>query len=127
MNGKNHNENTTKGAGMGFMEQQIRYGEWYEIETMSGTFFIPQAYAMFDTTPNGCLFDGEGELTDEGREILMDYVDVMDADEISEVAEVTGYGARLSAPGYMDCTEWSVFDTEAEAQEYLDETYGDDE
>jgi len=39
----------------------------------------------------------------------------------------TGVGARLSAPGYMDCTEWSVFDTEEEAQTYLDETYPEDE
>jgi len=30
-----------------------------------------------------------------------------------------GYGARLSAPGYLDCTEWEVFDTEQEACSYL--------
>ena len=36
-------------------------------------------------------------------------------------------GARLSAPGYLDCTEWSVFDTEQEAEEYLDENYPEDE
>ena len=29
------------------------------------------------------------------------------------------YGARLSAPGYLDCTEWEVFDTEQEACSYL--------
>jgi hypothetical protein len=28
-----------------------------------------------------------------------------------------GYGVRLSAPGYLDCTEWEVFETEAEAEE----------
>lgn len=33
----------------------------------------------------------------------------------------------MSAPGYMDCTEWAVFDTVAEANEYLNEMYGDDE
>jgi len=27
----------------------------------------------------------------------------------------------------MDCTEWTVFDTEEEAEKYLEETYGDDE
>ena len=31
----------------------------------------------------------------------------------------TGHGARLSAPGYMDCTDWCVFDTEQEAIDYL--------
>lgn len=34
-----------------------------------------------------------------------------------------GFGARLSAPGYMDCTEWCAFDTEEEARAYLEETF----
>jgi hypothetical protein len=35
----------------------------------------------------------------------------------AEVLEtVFGYGVRLSASGYLDCTEWEVFDTEAEAE-----------
>ena len=36
---------------------------------------------------------------------------------------IWGYGARLSAPGYLDCTDWAVFDTEDEAVEYLAEEY----
>jgi hypothetical protein len=40
---------------------------------------------------------------------------------------VKGFGARLSAPGYLDCTDWAVFDTEGEAKAYLDENYPDDE
>jgi len=40
---------------------------------------------------------------------------------------VTGFGARLSAPGYLDCTDWAVFDTEEEAKQYLMETYDLDE
>ena len=40
---------------------------------------------------------------------------------------IQGYGARLSAPGYLDCTPWSVFETEEEAERYLEEMYGDDE
>jgi len=38
-----------------------------------------------------------------------------------KVTEVEGYGARMSAPGYLDCTEWAVFDTPEKANEYLDE------
>lgn len=34
-------------------------------------------------------------------------------------SEVEGWGARLSAPGYLDCTEWLVCDTEAEARDEL--------
>ena len=41
--------------------------------------------------------------------------------------EATGFWARLSAPGYLDCTDWSgPFDTEEEAARYLLETYGGD-
>ena len=50
-------------------------------------------------------------------------------DDIPDGAEAVairqGHGARLSAPGYMDCTEWTVFDTEADAAQYLLDTYYD--
>jgi hypothetical protein len=39
---------------------------------------------------------------------------------------IKGYGARLSAPGYLDCTEWAVFDTEEEAEKYLTDMYPED-
>ncbi len=35
----------------------------------------------------------------------------------------TGWGAQMSAPGYMDQTEWDVFDTEQEAWDHLKEHY----
>jgi len=50
---------------------------------------------------------------------LEDYVD----GKYIEHWEIIGWGARLSAPGYLDCTDWSVFDTEREAKEYLRDTY----
>ena len=40
---------------------------------------------------------------------------------------IQGYGARLSAPGYLDCTEWAVFDTVEEALSYLAEMYEENE
>jgi hypothetical protein len=43
------------------------------------------------------------------------------------VERKSGFGARMSAPGYLDCTEWAVFDTEKEARDYLLETYGEEE
>ena len=48
----------------------------------------------------------------------------LDPSAIDHVEIIEGYGARLSAPGYMDCTEWSVFDTaEAAAQSLIDMYY----
>ena len=38
-----------------------------------------------------------------------------------------GWFARLSAPGYLDATEWTgPFKTAEEADGYLDEMYGDE-
>ena len=38
-----------------------------------------------------------------------------------------GWYARLSAPGYLDCTDWSgPFDSEKEANEYLNDMYDGD-
>jgi hypothetical protein len=36
-------------------------------------------------------------------------------------ASVTKYGVRLSLPGYLDCTDWDVFDTIAEAESHAAE------
>ena len=35
-------------------------------------------------------------------------------------------GVRLSAAGYLDCTDWTIFATEREARAYIVETYGVD-
>jgi len=36
----------------------------------------------------------------------------------------SGFFARLSAPGYLDCTEWSgPFETYEEAQQWVEEFY----
>jgi hypothetical protein len=89
---------------MAFMQRQItKKREWWEVDGTCGTEF----------------FDKEDFTEDEARENY--------SGEVWTVESRTGHGARLSAPGYMDCTEWSVFDTVAEAQAYLDEYYPEDE
>lgn len=98
------------------MERQIEFGEWYEIDGPCGTEWVPADVAG-DVDVSG--FD-RGPIP----AALADYCENKTAHSIRKT---TGYGARLSAPGYLDCTEWSVFETEAAAQEYLDEMYGDDE
>ena len=45
---------------------------------------------------------------------------------IENIETIEGYGARLSASGYMDCTEWAVFDTREEAAQYLLDMYGNE-
>jgi hypothetical protein len=94
------------------MEPQIVESDWYEVETTAGTWFVPADLCTVD------LDEEEPDLSP-----LQDYVEGRPMH-----AELRhGFGARLSAPGYMDCTEWAVFDTEDEAQAYLDENYPDED
>lgn len=56
-----------------------------------------------------------------------EYVATEEKCDVEDVIEHEGWFARLSMPGYMDCTDWSgPFETEAEALEYLNELYGDE-
>ncbi len=85
---------------MSFMQRQITPQQpWWEVETTSGTFFVDKSL---------CGIRG-----------VNDYVE----GKVLSVSHTVGYGARLSAPGYMDCTEWCVFSTPEEAKNYLDEMY----
>lgn len=74
--------------------------------------------------------------TDQGTEIVP--IDVCDDREgltqylqgepydLQDAERRSGqYIARLSAPGFMDCTDWSIFDSYQAAAEYLVETYDD--
>jgi hypothetical protein len=90
---------------MAFMERETLLTDWFEVDTTMGTCWVPTDVAHEDA--------------------LDDFVE-------GEIHEVTRrdqcWGARLSAPGYMDCTDWcGGFATEEEAEAYLVEMYGDDE
>ena len=107
---------------MSFMEKQIEFGKWIEVDTTHGIFFIPAN--MVGTLE----YDEENEeYTDEAKKRLLPYLEVFKIEDIHSIEERKGFGARMSAPGYLDCTEWSVFDTEQEAEQYLDDYYGDEE
>jgi len=111
---------------MPFMEQQItRKLTWLEVETSQGIDFLDASdfgfqWSSLAVKPWGDQDESEREGFEEALE---DYVN----GEVYSVTLRVGYGVRLSAPGYMDCPDWTVFDTEEEAQAYLDETYPEDE
>ena len=100
-----------------FMKQQITDKQrWAEVESDCGTEWVPieqLGIALPDT-----------DQMEVYRKLLRDY---LEGNWVFSVEERVGYGARLSAPGYLDCTDWGVFDTEQEAKEYLEETYGDED
>jgi hypothetical protein len=105
---------------MPFMEQQVtRKLLWLQIDGNHGITFVDAA----DVADSGLKVD---ESTDD-EDVLEQYEDYYDGTDIQSVGLIEGFGARLSAPGYMDCTDWSVFDAAKEAQEFLDENYPEDE
>jgi hypothetical protein len=108
-----------------FMQRQITGLEnWLRVETARGTDFVRIA----DT----CLFVRNSQtlthpMSDAERFETVVKIQQYTDGEPQEWENVKGYGARLSAPGYLDCTEWAVFDTAEEAEAYLGENYPDDE
>lgn len=111
---------------MTFMEQQVtRKLDWLEIEA-DGTWFVPaeDAPEVLAILNDHHAWDKD---EDGQNDKLCDAASIYAEGQVSEVQLRTGYGARLSAPGYMDRTDWTVFDTAAEAQDYLDENYPEDD
>lgn len=99
---------------MSFMQPQIEFGVWIEVDGCDGTDWIPPGVT---TLPDEADFDEDAYLA-----ACIDAVrDYTRSRKVYNVTERRGYGVRLSAPGYMDCTEWSVFDTEAECRDHLAE------
>jgi hypothetical protein len=79
---------------MAFMEPETYHGDYYVIDSTHGTTFLP-----VDVHP--------GARTNAD---LADYVEgtIEDADDAPIVC--SGWLARLSASGYMDCTSWTWYD-----------------
>lgn len=85
---------------MAFMEKEIVHGAFVLVENKIG----------------------EGEWVE--AEYLGDFI----SDGFTVEEKATGWFARLSAPGYMDRTEWAgPFKSAEEAEAELDEMYGSDE
>jgi len=97
---------------MSFMQKQVLKSLYFAVETDCGTEVVPH-YVI-------------GRTCGTAAEAFADYVEgeILDPEEVVECRE--GWICRLSAPGYMDCTDWSAFDTEDECHEYLDEFYGEE-
>jgi hypothetical protein len=90
---------------MSFMQPQIVFDDWWKVEGQDGTTFLPYDLVGPDPTPFSFA-----QYLESGKPAITFEI-------------VKGYGARMSAPGYMDCTPWTVFETEDQAKEYLKETY----
>lgn len=93
---------------MSFMQPETYHGHFQLIRnTSDGDILTPEEYAEH-----------------RGNEEAAEAYGV----DSEDVETVFGWSARLSAPGYLDCTDWiGVFETEEAALEALAEMYPDDE
>lgn len=100
---------------MAFMQPQVYRGMYFEVETTHGTEIVPRD----DGSPSSALSVDVAMLRDrlEGEPL----------DPRAHCDVLEGWLARLSAPGYLDCTPWGAYATEQEARDSLDFLYGTDE
>ena len=107
------------------MQKQITHKQaWIEVETTHGTEFLDAVSLGLN------IRDSQTEthcLTAKERESIISKLSDYCEGTIQEWTTIRGHEARLSAPGYMDCTDWAVFDTPEQAEAYLEEMYGDEE
>lgn len=98
---------------MAFMQRVVEHADYYDVSANHGeTHCVPA--------------DVVG--TPKTNADFSDYIDgTVDNPDDAPDAMKTGYIARMSAPGYMDCTPWAGFATRAEAEAYLTDYYGDDD
>ncbi len=100
---------------MAFMEPDIQHTHYYEVSADHGSTWIvpadvvgtPRTWADFSDYVEGTIDNPDDDVTPDDRRY--------------------GWIARLSAPGYLDCTDWSAHASEAEAREHLREMYGDED
>lgn len=94
-----------------FMTPSIVLGDCWEVQANHGeTHYVPASVCSRAA----------------GEDFSMYVEGTIDEDE-TPVLRVGVFMAKLSASGYMDQTDLSVFDTLAEAEDYLAETYDDGE
>jgi hypothetical protein len=106
---------------MGFMQKQVTDKEaWLRVETDNGTEFIPGDLL-------GNIPDMAGDDDSDQFHTLVNQIQMYTEGEPQSWETVQGFGARLSAPGYMDCTDWAVFSTAEKAEQYLAENFEDEE
>lgn len=106
---------------MSFMQPEIWQESYYSLETNHGPEIIP-VDVCGTLSPCGHIED-----EDVCQDCLRDHFgDYTEGDKIYSAELTDGWLYRLSAPGYMDCTDTGSADTEAEAISELLAIYGND-
>jgi hypothetical protein len=108
-----------------FMQRQVTGLEnWLKVETTPGMEFVPSGQLGLFVRNSECPSQPlEADEYAFYEKQIRPYVE----GTIQSWENIKGYGARLSTPGYLDCTPFVVFDTQEEAEQYLTDEYPEDE
>lgn len=112
--------------GESFMQPVIEHGDYFEVETSHGTEFVPAdvVHLPFRVIhAAGGFYDEDSPEWPAIVQAFGPYV----AGDMQSVSPGHGWLARMSAPGYMDCTEWRAYKTEIEAMQALIDMYGNED
>lgn len=111
---------------MAFMQPHIEQSDYLRVTTNAGDEIVPADLVRVSFAIDyraGGYFSEDNEFHSALARAIAPYCEGSD---IGEIWPMRGFLARMSAPGYMDCTDWSAHATEEEARAYLAEMYGDD-
>ena len=116
---------------MSFMQPEIVHGLWLRVDTMGGTWWVPEDLVGPVFLKQGVAYEVDWyslEPDSKLRALTNDLEDYVEADrtEIYELTLIEGWGGRMSAPGYTDCTEWVVLPEREDVEEVLEDMYGED-
>lgn len=107
---------------MGFMQEQIteKQDGWMVETRDAGTCYVPDAVVP---VPDWLARGVPVELDTGPFQLLADSVQqYVEGSRILSIEAISAhYFARMSAPGYLDCTEWCAFKTLKDARDYLRE------
>lgn len=106
---------------MAFMQIATTQDTWYLVEHRYGSDYVPASVCGDLDIPKGEEFDSDSPKWAELVAAVRDYCEGK-----PEAIECIGeqWAARYSAPGYMDCTEWVLADTEEDAVAECEAMYG---
>jgi len=110
------------------MKQQIFEGKWVEVECIDGTWAIPAVLDGGEGIGSPPCWKGDIVLNTDCRfaALALFYEIYCPGRTIISFEIKHGFGARLSASGYLDSTNWVLFDTVPEALVYLEELQNGD-
>lgn len=99
-------------------EITIKQAGWQVETDDNGTCYVPgDVVTVPEWIKHGVTVDTNDTLIfDALVSLISDYVP---AHHIQSIEVCSGYFARLSAPGYLDCTDWACYSTIREARAAL--------